>query len=166
MENSKPSNPFLAKGALYMLRNSSHEKMWNQVKDNSEFQWPHPRMQANHRNSQTVLVTWGRNSKFRALPSDTRSRCERQEWLLFHHVETWWVLADAFAREKGNSGNRGLIWMLCFSCHSPRLATKLLSPHFSHGSNRHHCRRRKQGRKRNPHETPCHQGWQPDRGSA
>lgn len=111
------------------------------------------------------LSLWpgGRNSKPRALPSDTRSICKRQGWLLLLHLSPCWC----FFRRKGKlTGNRSHIWMLWFSCHSPRLAIKLLSPHFSHGSDTQHCKRRKQGRKRNPHEPPCQQGWQPERGSA
>lgn len=75
---------------------------------------------------------WTRTPELWCLLSDTRSTCKRQGWFLVLQVKSpcW-----CFCKRKGKlTGNRRHICMLWFSCHSPRLATKLLFPCFSHGS--------------------------------
>lgn len=72
-----------------------------------------------------------------------------------------------FFQGKGTLTERGShSWSLWSSSHSSSLVTKLLSPLFYHGSDKKHCKHRKQRKWCNPQESPCHQGGQPGCGSA
>lgn len=78
-----------------------------------------------------------------------------------------WVLAEVFERGRGYSQEKGVTFGGSGPAPTlPTLATKLLSPHFSHGSDTEHCKCRKQWRQCNPWEPPRHQGGQPGCGSA
>lgn len=93
-----------------------------QVEDNSAFHWPCPRMQANHRNSQTVLVTWRKKQQIQSseLGHQSSGVCSQTPGV---HVKgkhgflssKWRVLADAFARERGNSQETGDTFVCCGS---------------------------------------------------